>query len=108
MTETVLYQIGGGFGGFGALVLLIRLVYVQWVKQNPGIQQAGATADVYTLLRKELKVLSGEMRLMKKQVALLEHLCLEKGINVHAVYQKAGIFDEPEDDDEEPNTKKRK
>jgi hypothetical protein len=100
MTETALYQIGGGFGGLGALVLLIRLVYVQWVKQNPGIQQAGASVDIYILLRKELKVLSREMRLMKKQVALLEHLCLEKGINVHEIYTKAGIFDEVEEDDD--------
>ncbi len=100
MTEELLIKIGGGFGGFSALVLLIRLIYVQWMKQNPGLEQAGASTDIYVMLRKEMRMLHREMRLMKKQVALLEHLCLEKGIDVHGVYLKAGILDEPEDDED--------
>lgn len=84
-----------GGGGFSVIVVwVLRLMYVQWSKQNPGIEASGASSDVYVMLKAELKELKADTKLLKKQVTLLEHLCLQRGIDVHQAYLDAGIHDD--------------
>ena len=101
MDEKLIIQTVIGTGGFGALAILIRIVFVQWMKQNPGLQQAAAANDIYIMIRKEMKAMKKELKILKKQVVLLEHLCLEKGLDVHTLYKDAGIFEDQEEEGDE-------
>lgn len=103
MDEELLWKTLGGTGGLGGLVLLLRIVYIQWVKQNPAIAQSEASSDLYKLLKDELRDLKIERNLLRKQITLLEHLCVKNGINVHECYVAAGVYEE---DDDVPQTNK--
>lgn len=105
MSDAMISQLGLGLGGIGGLAVLLRMVFVQWMKQNPSLEQAGANSDLYALMRADIKLVRKELRLIKRQVVLLEHLCLEKGIDVHSAYKEAGILDL---DDDEPETESKK
>lgn len=94
LDDNTLWKALGGSGALGALIWLARQVFVQWSKQNPVIEQAGASSEIYAMLRAEMKEMKREMRLLKKQVVLLEHLCLEKGLDVHSIYKGAGLLED--------------
>lgn len=88
MDEALLWKVLGGGAGSGVLVWVLRLIYVQWSKQNPGIEQAHASTELYGMLREQVKEQAVEIRLLKKQIALLERLCMANGINVHELYEQ--------------------
>lgn len=95
--EKTLWQALGGSGGLGLLIWLLRQLFVQWSRQNPGLEQAGASSDIYSMMRSEMREMRKELRLLKKQVVLLEHLCLEKGLDVHSMYKAAGLLEDTSD-----------
>jgi len=97
LDDNTLWKALGGSGGIAAVIWLARQMFVQWSKQNPGIEQAGASSEIYSMIRAEMKEMKREMRLLKRQVVLLEHLCLEKGLDVHSIYKEAGLLEDMSD-----------
>ena len=97
MDELIIAKYLGGGGGLAVIVMVLRTMYVQWSKQNPGLEQAGATVDIYSMLRAELKEMQKERKLMRRQIILLEGLCVKNGLDIQALYREAGVSeDDPE------------
>ena len=106
---TVLPDINGNLSTYSLSTLgvgvIIRLVYIWWMKGKPGVEQASANSDLYKLLREELNLMKKELRLVKRQLTCLEMLSAQAGIDIQAEYAKRGLLD-PEDEDEAKTHKK--
>lgn len=95
MDEAAIIKALGGTVGAVLTTIGLRFAYTNWQKQNPSIQQAGAEADIYAMLKEQSREQQLEIRLLKKQVHLLESLCLANGIDVSAMYEKHNILGHP-------------
>jgi hypothetical protein len=96
--EATIIRVLGGGGGLTIAVVILRALYVQWSKQNPGLEQAGAAVDIYSMLRTELREMQKERKLMRRQIVLLEGLCTKHGLDIHELYRSAGMGDEDDPD----------
>ncbi len=81
-------NVGGVAAAVAAIGYALRLSYIFWTKSRTGIEQSNANTDLYKLLREDINALRKELRLTKKQLAVLEMLAAKHGIDVQAEYAK--------------------
>ena len=85
-------------GGTGLFAVLAKLAY-DWIKRSaPANAQATANADLYNMLREDLKLVRKELKLVRRQNVILEHIAAANGIDVNKAYRDAGIYDEDGDE----------
>lgn len=122
MSEGFIPQLFAWLFGGGGAVVIIRLLYVAYVKQNPGVEIASAQSDSITMLRDDMKRMhqdylnarkdlelerdtaklkligvEKELQLARKQIVCLELLLAKEGVDVHEAYKARGLLDEDPD-----------
>ena len=86
---------GTQLGGIAAIIMaagyFLRETYIWWVKGRTGVEASAASTDYLKLLREDVAMLRKELKLTKKQLAVLEMLAMKAGIDVQAEYAKRDL-----------------
>ena len=59
--------------------------------------QADANKALYDMLQEQLRGMKEELKVVKRQLIILEKLAMKAGIDVEQAYRDAGIYDESPD-----------